>query len=236
MNICILLTATIAPHNVPNLKRVDHLQRENDYLEAIKFYSKFKIPIVFCENSNTKSESILNFFKNKKIYFEYFSFESKKSIEGKGKGEAEILSYAFLNSKILRKSKKIVKITGRYKIKNLLKQVNNLNDNTIYVNLTKSLSYSDSRFFIFNTFFYEHYFSKEFNKIDEINNIFMEHILLKSTLNYIADFNNWSLPKQKIIYEGVYGTNNTSYKKNKIKQLLKEVFYKLKVYLLKSNL
>ena len=64
----------------------------------------------------------------------------------------------------------------------------------------------------------------------------MEHILLKTTLYYIADFNNWSLPKQKVIYEGVYGTDNTSYKNNVIKQLLKESFYKLKVYFLKSNL
>ncbi|WP_339660427.1 hypothetical protein [uncultured Polaribacter sp.] len=236
MEKCILLTATIAPHNVPDLKRTDSAQRENDYIEAIKFYLQFNLPIIFCENSNTKSETILEILKSSKIKFEYLTFKSQLSIEGKGKGEAEILSYAFLNSTIIKTSTSIVKITGRYKVMNFLNQINNINNGFIYVNLTNNLNYSDSRFFILNNFFYDYYLSLNFNKINEKKGLFMEHALLTSTLNYIADFNKWSLLNQKTIYEGVYGTDNTKYYNSMLKLLLKKFLYKLKIYFFKSNL
>lgn len=236
MTKCILLTATITPFNVPNLKRIDKEQREHDYIEAVKFYLQFNLPIVFCENSNTKSESILKLLNNSETKFEYLTFNSKMSIEGKGKGEAEIISHAFLNSNIIKNSDNIIKITGRYKIRNFLKQLKNIHKNTIYVNITQNLSYSDSRFFIINRNFYDRYFSVSFNKIDEKKDIFMEHALLCATLNYLADFNQWNLLNEKSIYDGVYGTDNTNYKNNLVKLYLKKIFYRFKIYLFKSNL
>lgn len=236
MEKCILLTATIAPYNVPDLKRTDSKQRENDYIEALKFYLQFNLPIIFCENSNTKSEIILEILKNSKTKFEYLTFKSRLSIEGKGKGEAEILSYTFLNSTIIKTTTSIIKITGRYKVKNFLDQIKEINNGSIYVNLTNNLSYSDSRFFILNNFFYDNYLSLNFKKINEKKGIFMEHALLSSTLNYIADFNKWSLLNQKIIYEGVYGTDNTEYYNSSLKLLIKKLFYRFKIYFFKSNL
>lgn len=236
MNKCILLTATIRPINVPDLKRTDRQQRENDYIEAVKYYLQFNFPIVFCENSNTKSKEILKILNNVKIKFEYLTFESLKSTEGKGKGEAEILSYAFENSEIIKNCINIIKITGRYKIKNFSKQINNIHNDYIYVNLINDLSFSDSRFFIINKVFYNNYFSMSLEKINEKEKIFMEHALLSATLKYISDFNKWSLLNEKTIYEGVYGTDNTKYINNPLKIYLKKIFYRLKIYFFKSNL
>lgn len=236
MNKCILLTATIRPINVPDLKRTDRQQRENDYIEAVKYYLQFNFPIVFCENSNTKSKEILKILNNVKIKFEYLTFESLKSTEGKGKGEAEILSYAFENSEIIKNCINIIKITGRYKIKNFSKQINNIHNDYIYVNLINDLSFSDSRFFIINKVFYNNYFSVSLKKINEKEKIFMEHALLSATLKYISDFNKWSLLNEKTIYEGVYGTDNTKYINNPLKIYLKKIFYRLKIYFFKSNL
>lgn len=232
MKICILLTATIKPFNVPNLIRINEIQRENDYLEAIKYYTKFGIPIVFCENSNTKSEKIIQFLSDSKISFEYLTFQSKLSIEGKGKGESEIISHAFSNSKIIINSGSIIKITGRYRVKSFEKQIENINKNTIYVNITRNLSYSDSRFFIMNLKFFSDYLSKNFENINEEKEIFMEHVLLSSTLKYLADFNSWNLPKKYPVYIGVYGTDNVKYNNNFIKLSVKQVLYSLKKYLL----
>ena len=63
----------------------------------------------------------------------------------------------------------------------------------------------------------------------------MEHVLLSATLNYIADFNKWSLLNEKSIYDGVYGTDNTKYSNNILKLFLKKVFYRFKIYIFKSN-
>jgi len=236
MKKCILLTATIAPYNVPNLKRVDKEQRENDYIEAIKFYVQFNLPIVFCENSNTKSEMILDVLNNSNIKFEYLTFKSKKSIEGKGKGESEIICHAFLHSNIIKTCDNIIKITGRYKIKNFLKQIKNIKTNSIYVNITNNLNYSDSRFFILNKKFYDDYFSVNFKRIDEEKGVYIEHVLLSSTLSYVSDFNEWNLLNQKTIYEGFYGTDNRKYKNDVFKLFLKKFFYRFKIYFFKSNL
>lgn len=236
MRECILLTATITPSNVPNLKRVNKLERENDYLEAIMFYSKFGIPIVFCENSNTYSKSIIKALSDLEVPYEYLTFASKLSVEGKGKGESEIISYAFLNSNIIKISENIIKITGRYKLKNFIEQIKNLKNDTIYVNLTKNLSYADSRFFIMNSKFHKEYLSKNFENINEEQGVFMEHILLKSTLEYIASFNKWSLLRQYPVYMGIYGTDNVVYTNNIFKQKIKQFIYSLKKYLLNKSI
>lgn len=236
MSACILLTATIKPLNVPNLKRVNHSLRENDYFEAIKYYAQFNIPIVFCENSNTRSERIIEVLNNLKVPFEYLTFESKLSIEGKGKGESEILFYAFSNSNIIKSSANVVKITGRYRVKNFVQQINNIKKDTIYVNLTKNLSYSDSRFFIINSKFYLDYLSKNFDRIDEKIGVYMEHILLSSTLKYIADYNNWRLLNRYPVYIGVYGTDNVIYKNNIFKLKLKQIAYSFKRFLLNKGI
>jgi hypothetical protein len=236
MKACILLTATIKPFNVPNLKRVNELQRENDYFEAIKYYVKFNIPIVFCENSNTHSEKIIEVFSRLKVPFEYLTFQSKLSIEGKGKGEAEILEYAFTNSNIINKCENIIKITGRYKVKRFSQQIKDLRNDTIYVNLTKNLSYADSRFFIMNSKFYLDYLSKIFDRINEKTGVFMEHILLSSTLKYIADYNNWCLLKKYPVYIGVYGTDNVIYNNNIFKLKLKQIAYSIKRFLLNKGI
>ncbi|WP_299054240.1 hypothetical protein [uncultured Polaribacter sp.] len=233
---CILLTATIAPSNVPFLKRMDKDQREEDYIDAIKYYLQFKLPIIFCENSNTNSKVILELLQNSGVKFEYFTFKSEKSIEGKGKGEAEILSFAFLNSKIIKESSHTIKITGRYQVKNFLNQIKNLKKDTVYANVTRNLTYSDSRFFILHNFFYSNYLLVNFSKIDEKNNIFMEHVLLSSVLKYIADLNHWSLLNQKTIYEGVYGTDNVKYKNTLFRIFGKQILHKFKIHFFKSNL
>lgn len=236
MNKCILLTATIAPHNVPNLKRIDKEKREKDYYDAINYYLQFNIPIIFCENSNTKSDAIISLLENNNIEYEYLSFLSSKSKDGKGAGEAEIFKYAFQNSEIIKRSNHIIKITGRYKIRNFKNLIFNVSKNTIYVNLTKNLKYSDSRLFILTHHFFSHYLSKNLENINEKNERFMEHVLLSSTLQYISDENNWNLLNEKVIYEGVYGTDNTIYKNNFFSILIKKIAYKLKVFLFKSNL
>lgn len=236
MKKCILLTATIVPSNVPNLKRTNKEQREEDYIEAIKYYIQYNIPIVFCENSNTRSKVILDLLSKSKIDFEYLTLKTQKSTEGKGKGEAEILSFAFSNSSLVKESTHIIKITGRYRVKYFLEQLKKIKKDTIYINITQNLTYSDSRFFIINNNFYHNFYSVNFNKIDERKGVFMEHVLLISTLKYISDFNKWSLLNRKNIYAGVYGTDDKTYKNNLFKLFAKNILFGLKKYFFRSNL
>jgi len=236
MKICFFLTATITPKDTPLLKHKNPRERENEYLISLKNLIKYKLPIIFCENSNTKSEKIIHLLNESKIEFEYLCFESEKSNLGKGNGEAEIFLYALNNSNILKNNDFFVKITGRYIIKNLSKQLKSLEKNTIYFNISQNLKWTDSRFFIFNYHFYTNYFVKNFNELDEKKGIYMEHILNNAILKYIADNNKWNFLNNFPIYEGIYGTDKIKYKNNFLKNKIKEILYKLKKQMFSQNI
>lgn len=234
-NYCLFFTATIDPGNsVPSLKRVDHNLRESDYIEAISKWIKFKIPIIFCENSNTRSEKIIKILSESGVPFEYLSFQSIKSHLGKGHGEFEIFEYAFQNSKILNDSIHIVKVTGRYTIKNFISLLNDCveKDSFIYVNIRYGYQWGDSRFFSFKKNFWYQYLSKYALSIDEKNMILFEHILAKATLSAILDNQKWVPLKSLPQVEGVYGTDNKVYKNFLIGYHIKNLMHKLKIWLI----
>ena len=167
---CLLLTGTIAPRNVPNLKRHAIQDRENDYVQAIEKWLSTGYPVVFCENSNYHSTRIKTLFE-KYPNAEFLQFETQHSHLGKGHGEAEILMFAFKHSQLLNQPNYwIVKVTARYFVKNhsvLLKNVHSFENTQVIANLDDYLRYADTRFFIFSQSFFEQYLSKQLPFINE---------------------------------------------------------------------
>ena len=222
------MTGTITPPSkAPNLIRKDATLRENDYLLAISKWVSLGYPIVFCENSNSKSIIISNLLSSSKIDFEYLTFQSMVSHLGKGHGEAEIFNYAFINSKILQEVDWVYKVTGRYYLKNASKIIEATKfDEKTFVsgNLSANLSWCDSRIFGFQPIFYDKYFSKFLKLINEKEHVYLENLLCRAILNCISDGNAWCFLKEYPIYEGVYGTDNKKYKNNLVSITKQKVF------------
>lgn len=238
-DICLLLTATISPKNVPNLKLVDPVQREDQYNKAINKWCKLGYSLVFCENSNFKSSKIEETLKLSNIRHEYIKFETKISEFGKGHGEAEIFKYAFEHSDILRASETICKVTGRYFVRNANSILRNatLNRNVwVSCNLTNNLRWADSRFFLFKNEFYARYLLSAFEKLNEHSGIYFEHVLAKGIHRCIADNNGWMLLNEYPQYEGVSGTRNTKYQFGLLTKLKYKVYYELKRYVFKNGI
>ena len=109
---CILLTASIDPGNTPKVGRNNILQREQDYIKALQYYTRSGMPIIFCENSGYKSEEIERIISNSgKI--EYLKFKSEFSYLGKSHGEKEIFDYVYAHSNQLKQSEYVIKKIGR---------------------------------------------------------------------------------------------------------------------------
>jgi hypothetical protein len=230
---CLFITATIAPGDlVPSLKRKDRSERENDYVNALSFWTSFGIPIVFCENSDTRSTRIVKVLEDSGIQYEYLTFKSKKSMLGKGHGEIEIFEYAFRKSEILNRASNIIKVTGRYIISNFNKILSNYKKEKpdLYVNLTYNLKWADSRFFCFTSTFFKETFSRYSPLINEQNGIYFEHVLAKSTLDAHINNTRWSFPVCLPIFKGIYGTDNIRYKTNLADYYIKNCIYKIKRY------
>ena len=123
---CILLTASIEPLNTIGLKRNSVFEREDDYFNALVFYLKLGIPIVFCENSMYHSNKILNLVSKNSDKLEYLNFKSINSYYGKSHGEKEIFDYAHQYSEFIKTSDYVVKVTGRLIVVNILYIINKL--------------------------------------------------------------------------------------------------------------
>jgi hypothetical protein len=212
MKICLLLTGTIAPSNVPNLVRNNCIEREKDYIKSISFWMSHEWPIVFVENSNFYSEALESIFLN--TDHEYIKFTTKRSHLGKGAGEAEIIEYALENSNILKNSNIIVKVTGRLYIKNINQIISTFieRESSLIVNFRKNLFFADSRLIVATKNFFSNYLLQELNNIDESQCTFFEHIFAKAALRAIADGLKWNLPDRVIQYIGHSGTGDSEYR------------------------
>jgi len=170
MSYVILLTATIKPFGILEPKgRNDAIERENDYFKAVNFYLKKGYRIVFVENSDTKSDLIIS-LQNQFDTLEYLTFSSINSHLGKSHGEVEIFQYAFEFSQFLKEVDYLIKISGRYIIKNIDNIVDPTNyvSKEVYINPTRNLRWADSRLVLMRKSFYINYFLPVVNKyLDE---------------------------------------------------------------------
>lgn len=238
MSFVLLLTATIHPRhiNVTN-GRNNPIERENDYFKAVSFYLSQGFKVVFVENSNTFSDKILS-LKSKYNTLEYHSFETKASHLGKSAGEVEIFQYACCHSQYIKEVDYLVKVTGRYIIKNLLSLLTKTNgvEKEVYINPTRNLKWADSRLMIMRKDFYSNYFLKAVDLyLDEEKFIYMENTFMKSLFLYLLDGGEFSLWPSYPLYHAYDGTHNEKIYFSHVKRLKYFIYYKLKQFTFKHR-
>ena len=236
--ITLLLTATIDPKGIVFLKRNDPLVREQDYINALsKWLETVHIPIVFCENSNYRSNKIINLIKNysnKEIEILQFAGQNFPKELGKGYGELLIIEYAIQNSILIEHSDYVIKITGRYYIKNIQKIMRALlNDKNFYVmvDLKRNLTWADSRAFAFKPSFINNYLSKFQDLINDSEGFYLEHALARAVLRAISDGYKWMPLPLKPFIIGHAGTLDAPYSASMVHWVLSEVIHYIKNYL-----
>lgn len=156
----ILLTGTITPNSLSNLIVKEPAIRRRQYYDALNFYiKKTKFRIVFAENSNDALED----FPLIPDRIEYLSFNSTPIHPDRGIGfkELEIIDFALQNSKFIKDSKSIVKITGRLKVLNFNKlaikflKLGEKRSNLIYAH-SFGIKNMDARCFFFTIDFWQY--------------------------------------------------------------------------------
>jgi hypothetical protein len=229
---CLLLTGTISPSTAYALKRINPVDRENDYYNALVKWMQFKIPMVFCENSNFNSHKIKELTGPS---FEFIQYEESEDIttKGKGYGEALIMNYAFAHSHLINQYDYIIKITGRLFINNfksILKIADPL-DFDIMAPLENNLKWSDSRFLIFRKDFFSLYFQKRINIINDATGFTFERALACSIHELLADNKKWEMLPCYPGYKGFSGTYNEMYSIFRHNAFRKTIWFRLFRYL-----
>jgi hypothetical protein len=132
----LLLTAPVSPPaNPPRLKRVDPLQRLNDYLWALRFYVGLPTSavdrILFIENSEYDLTPLRRMVDEagatERVEFLSFNGLDHPPRYGRGYGEFKLLDYAMDHARFLTTAspdERLWKVTGRYCVRNLVKMIN----------------------------------------------------------------------------------------------------------------
>jgi hypothetical protein len=149
-NNTLLLTATIKPlAGIPELQRIDPVERMNDYIRALRFYcnvSETVIPrIVFIENSESDLSQLYDVVSkanaSHRVEFLSFSGLDYPPSYGRGYGEFKLLDYAMDHSTTLASAEPnamLWKVTGRYRVLNIGRIVRTAPPNTdLYCDMRK---------------------------------------------------------------------------------------------------
>jgi len=234
--IVLLLTGAVNAKGVSFLKRNNEEERLNDYRVSLKKWVKQnRIKIVFVENSKYPKEKIVDHIGNIEN-FEYLSFDGNELAVSKGKGYAEISSieYALENSIFLKKADHIIKCSGRLFVNNAVSLLDfkNITKTDVIGNFNSSLDFLDSRLFVFTPFFFNTYFIKYKDRINDFESFYFEHALAAATHELLSNNKKWQPLPFPLIIQGISGTANLKLS-NPFKNLLTFGKFHLKKLILK---
>ncbi|MCU0288111.1 MAG: hypothetical protein MUE70_06695 [Desulfobacterales bacterium] len=129
ISIPILLTSTILPHSTAGIYKIvqTEKQRYRQYTEALEYLVRTKLfeNIIYADNSNSEFISDLHLlaksFESKRLKIEVLNIpiENEAEVKGKGYGEGFLISQALGASELLQSNDSFFKLTGRYKLRNL---------------------------------------------------------------------------------------------------------------------
>ena len=236
-NYCLILTCTIDVKGVAFMERSNINQRFNDYYSALKMWleSGSAKRIVFVENSGAELsafKALATKYSEKNV--EFISFDGQDFDRGLGKGYGEMLALkrVFETSTLIAQTERFVKINGRYFVPDLIKVSEVMRTGCdVMCDLSKNLTWADSRVFGGTKSFFDIYLLPELAHVNDTAGLYFEHALAKSTHRSIADNLRWELAPFVAIV-GVSGTSNELYKRSWIKELVKNVVYQVKKFVL----
>lgn len=184
----LLLTATVAPRETPDLALRDPGQREADYLEALARWCGSLPPdwaIVVAENSNWPAARFTDVGRRSGRRVDVLACADRGSQTGKGVGEANLLD-DFAKSELAQGCDWIFKCTGRLYVDNINACLPSLGDDGVCGAIVPSLDHMDSRFFGASRDVFHEYFTGMGAEIEESQGIFFEHVAARRMLSTLA--------------------------------------------------
>jgi hypothetical protein len=233
---CLLITATISPHkDMVFTVRTDVAVRLNDYAVALEHWLKHDAvrDIVFVENSDHNIEplrQIATRFPLKRVEFLSFAVPTYNGSLGKGYGEMFCLEHALKNSHLLREHTHLVKVSGRYSMRNLDDLLIFLRTHCeldALVLLRQRLTWADSRVFGASIKFVQDVLLPRHHEINDSTGIYFEHVLARAVHQMMAGGGRWETPPTYMQIEGIQGTNGKAFRSSPVHYYFNRFVYSL---------
>jgi hypothetical protein len=181
----LLLTATVAPGETPDLKIRDPGQREAHYLEALAQWCRALPPdwaIVVAENSNWPPARFTDVGRQLNRTVHVLECTDRGSRAGKGVGEAGLLD-DFAKCELAQSCDWIFKCTGRLYVHNIDNCLPSLDNDGVCASIVPSLDHMDSRFFGASRDVFHEYFTDMGSEIKKGEGVFFEHVAARRMLS-----------------------------------------------------
>lgn len=212
---CLIITATVTPNS--NYVAISNTeQRLKEYYDNLLYYLD-QYPdtdIYLIENSGydfEKNESFSSLLSDHKLNF----IQCPKSTgfeQGKGYQEFEMLD--FVIQKIASKYDYFVKITGRYRVKNI-DEFTSITTNNIVIDLHKKPQIAITSFFVCSMNFYQKNLKGTFLQANDSGNVMIENVMY----NKLSEMNSGEVSLHKVspIITGISGSYGKPIGRNPIK-------------------
>jgi len=184
----LLLTATVAPQETPDLRLRDPGQREAHYLDALGQWCKSLSPdwaIVIAENSGWPAARFTEVGRRFGREVRVLQCADRGSQAGKGVGEAGLLD-DFGESEFAQSCEWIFKCTGRLWVHNIDTCLPSLDGDGVCGAIVPALNHMDSRFFGASRELFREYFTAMGSEIKEDEGVFFEHIAARRMLSALG--------------------------------------------------
>lgn len=214
------MTATIRP-NTTEVSRADINDRLADYKKCIKFYlEQTVLPIYFLENSDYDISGDLDFkdFQSTNR-FHVLRFDAHPNTQ-KGKGFQEFYTLdRFVKNHL--QADMLIKVTGRYIVKNTAKIIPQLTA-PLNIDLHRKMKVAITGFFAVEKSVYENHFYEKYLLANDAEGRYIEHVLYDEIMHSDLKSKTRLLPENPQ-YRGVSGSYGGSLERNKYKMMVRGV-------------
>lgn len=217
VDILVFITATIHCGETPLVKRSDPTQREQDYLRAFRHWLSLKCgaDILFCENSSADlsafhAAAATDASTERSVRLASFPGNHGAQQYGKGYGEVEMLRYAFKTFPELSRYQYILKVSGRYVVRNgydLVCRIRRMNADLI-CDIHWNLTYGDTLAVAFKPHIALSHLIPFQEEIDDTRGVFIEHLMARCVHRTMAAGGSWAPLPCTPRSDGVSGTWN----------------------------
>ena len=239
----LIITGAVNPgQDAGIVKTGTEKSRKEQYYDSLErcIRSEAFTRIVFCDNTAAGTaffEPLYALAESLSVQLELFSFSGDSEAvtrQGKGYGEGEIMEYVMANSKLVKESDYMVKLTGRLSVDNLKKIVSRMDKNCCYFNIPNRTrrEMADTRFYAMPIKLFQDFLQKEYVRVDDKNGYYLEYVytdIIKK--NGLRTYNMPLYPR----ITGLSGSTGAVYTYREWKCRIKDVLSRLQWYKLKPG-
>ena len=234
-DVLIFITATFDSGKTPQVKRINPEERKQDYLTAFRMWMSLncKADIVFCENSNADLSSFREVAAKQgddsTIRLISFAGNAGAQQKGKGYGEIEMLRYAFDTIPELRDYRYIVKVSGRYRVKNgdkVIERIRQMSADLI-CDIHANLTYGDTRTVAFKPQIALAHLIPYQDELDETRGVIIEHLMARCLHRTLLAGGSWAPLPCTPICDGISGSWNTPQRDTLLYRIKQDIKRKL---------